>query len=405
MDWRAWHTSYDDPASALVARLALVQAQVRAALDRCPPGLIRAISICAGQGNDLIGALAGHPRRDDVAARLVELDAGNVLAARRAASAAGLGAVEVRAADASLTDAYAGAVPAELVLICGVFGNISAADIAGTIDGLRQLCAPRATVIWTRHRRPPDLVPHILEAFAHAGFEPLALGDAPPFAVGANRLLAAPRALQRGVKLFDFIGYEALWPQLSARELAVLGALFRPDSSLAELVEAVRTLPHGRPSDESVESMLIEGRGTSGPKHLFLAQLLAQRFPDTRPTLVHRVYRLERPRALALFGPDVAAAVPAEGLTDVHRYLMITLGGQRTCIDATLPGAPWDAISALAPVCGPGEDFPAGGDPDAAKAALEREHCDAGTRAAFLQALGACAAGAAAAVALGTAGG
>ncbi len=395
MDWRAWHTSYDDPASALVARLALVQAQVRAALDRCPPGRIRAISICAGQGNDLIGALAGHPRRADVTARLVELDAGNALAAQRAAGAAGLAGVEVLAADASLTDAYASAVPADLVLICGVFGNISAADIAGTIDGLRQLCAPRATVIWTRHRRPPDLVPHILEAFARAGFEPLALGDAAPFAVGANRLLAAPRALQPGVKLFDFIGYEALWPQLSARELTVLGALFRPDSSPAELVEAVRTLPHGRPPEESVESMLIEGRGTSAPKHLFLAQVLAQRFPDTRPALVHRVYRLERPRALALFGPDVAAALPADGLTDVHRYLMITLGGRRIPIDATLPGAPWDGASALEPVCGPGQDFPAGADPDAAKAALECEYCDAGARAAFLQALEACAARAA----------
>ncbi|GHD35622.1 hypothetical protein GCM10010335_31060 [Streptomyces galbus] len=30
--------------------------------------------MCAGQGRDLIGVLAGHPRRDDVRARLVELD-------------------------------------------------------------------------------------------------------------------------------------------------------------------------------------------------------------------------------------------------------------------------------------------------------------------------------------------
>jgi len=405
VDWRAWHSSYGDPASALVARLALVQAHVRAALDRAPPGPIRAISICAGQGHDLIGALAGHPRRADVSARLVELDAGNVQAARRAAGAAGLSTVEALAGDASLTDAYAGAVPADLILICGVFGNISARDIAAAIDGLGQLCAPGATVIWTRHRRAPDLVPSILEAFAHAGFEQLALGDAPPFAVGANRLLVAPSPLQLGVRLFEFIGYEALWPQLSAGELAALGALFRPDSSLEELVEAVRTLPYGRPAGDTVESMLIEGRGTSAPKHLFLAQVLAQRFPDTEPALVHRVYRLDRARARELFGPAIGAAVPPQGLTDVHRYLTITLDGRRIPLDATLPGPPWDGRSPLAPVCGGGADFPAGADPDAEKLALEREHCDPAARAGLLAALDAAAARPAGELDLGRAGG
>jgi hypothetical protein len=33
------------------------------------------ISLCAGQGRDLLGVLADHPRREDVRARLVELDA------------------------------------------------------------------------------------------------------------------------------------------------------------------------------------------------------------------------------------------------------------------------------------------------------------------------------------------
>jgi hypothetical protein len=35
-----------------------------------------------------------------------------------------------------------------LVLVCGVFGNISAKDIEGTIARLPQLCADGATVIW-----------------------------------------------------------------------------------------------------------------------------------------------------------------------------------------------------------------------------------------------------------------
>jgi hypothetical protein len=389
VDWRAWHEGYEDPDSELGRRLALVQSQLRAALDQAPPGPIRAISVCAGQGHDIIGVLADHPRREDVSARLVELDEQNVQLARAAAGAMGLEAVEVVAGDASLTDAYAGAVPANVILICGVFGNVAADDIANTIAHLGQLCAPEATVIWTRHRRAPDLVPRIRETFEHAGFGEIAFADAPPFGVGTNRLLGAPQPLQPGVKMFDFVGYEALWPHLSAGQRAALGPLFRANSSLVELVEAMRSMPYGLPSEGTVESMLLEARGTSATKHLFLGQVLAQRFPMTEPVLVHRVYRLEHERALKLFGPEIAATVPDEALIDVHRYLSIAVEGQRVSLDVTVPGEPWDERSSLGPVCGPGQDFLAGADPDAAMAALEEEYCDAAARAAFLAALAA----------------
>jgi hypothetical protein len=388
VDWRAWHSAYENPDSELARRLALVQAQLRAALDGAPAGRVQLISVCAGQGHDAIGVLVDHPRRSDVSARLVELDAENVRLAQGAARAAGLDAVEVLAADASLTDSYLGAVPAGVVLVCGVFGNLSAADVARTIDQLAQLCAPGATVIWTRHRRPPDLVPRIREAFAHAGFEELALGDAPPYGVGTNRLTVAPRPFQPGVKMFDFIGYEALWPQLSAGERAALAPLFRLESSPAELVEAVRAIPFGLPGGGSVEGMLLEARGTSAAKHLFLAQVLAKRHPATQPALVHRVYRLLRARAQELFGEAIAEAVPDDGLMDVHRYLTIVAGGRRVSIDATLPGPAWDGLTPMEPLCGPGRDFPAGADPDAELATLEREHCESPMRARFLAALG-----------------
>jgi hypothetical protein len=191
VDWRAWHEDYTNPGSALGRRLVIVQAHVRAALDRSAPGPVRAISVCAGQGHDLIGVLAEHPRHADVAARLVELDEHNALLARHAAEDAGLDGVEVTAADASMTDAYRGAVPADLILLCGVFGNISADDIAHTVGQLPRLCARQATVIWTRHRHPPDLTPYIRETFERAGFGELAFEDSPPFGVGANRLLVS----------------------------------------------------------------------------------------------------------------------------------------------------------------------------------------------------------------------
>jgi len=82
-DWRAWHDAYDDPGSSLAQRLGVVQTRIAAALDAAPPGPLRAVSMCAGQGRDLIPVLASHPRGRDVTARLVELDPGLAGAARR----------------------------------------------------------------------------------------------------------------------------------------------------------------------------------------------------------------------------------------------------------------------------------------------------------------------------------
>jgi hypothetical protein len=58
MDWHAWHDGYDKPGTRLARRLAAVQDQIRVALDAAPPGPLHAVSLCAGQGRDLIGALA-----------------------------------------------------------------------------------------------------------------------------------------------------------------------------------------------------------------------------------------------------------------------------------------------------------------------------------------------------------
>lgn len=122
--------------------------------------------------------------------------------------------VDVVCADASDTGAYDGAVPADVVLVNGVFGNISASDAEHTIDRLPSLCAPNATVVWTRHRREPDATPAIRAWFADAGFDEVAF-DAPDgfiFGVGVHRLARDPDPFVRGVKLFDFVSEET-WPQ------------------------------------------------------------------------------------------------------------------------------------------------------------------------------------------------
>ena len=209
-DWWEWHRSYDDPDSALAHRLGIVRHQIRDAVSAAPAGPIRAVSVCAGQGRDLIGALAGHPRRLDVEARLVELDARNVAAARAAIDAADLPGVTVVEHDAARTDAYLGAVPADLVLVCGGFGNVSDDDIEHTVQTLPQLCAARATVIWTRHRRPPDLTIAIRAWFAAAGFAEGAFETVPDgsVSVGVHRFEGTPVPLQVGERLFTFVDRE-----------------------------------------------------------------------------------------------------------------------------------------------------------------------------------------------------
>ncbi|MEU8260580.1 SAM-dependent methyltransferase [Micromonospora sp. NPDC048999] len=205
-DWYAWHHDYHQPGSALSRRLAAVREQIRQALDRAPAGPLRAISLCAGQGHDLIPVLATHPRRDDVIARLVELDPRNAEIARAAAAEAGLTGVEVMVGDAALTDRYADLVPADLVLVCGVFGNIVEADIRATVGHCAALCATGGTVIWTRHRREPDLVPTICAWFAEEGFTPFEVSSpADGVGVGVHRFTGPPRPLPPGVTMFEFV--------------------------------------------------------------------------------------------------------------------------------------------------------------------------------------------------------
>jgi hypothetical protein len=164
--------------------------------------------MCAGQGRDVFGVLPDNPRRGDVTATLVELDPRNVEVARTEAARTGLTRVEVFEGDAAVSDIYAPFVPANIVLACGIFGNISDHDLERTVRNLSMLCRTGASVIWTRHRNEPDLTPRIRSWFAESGFEELsfdAVDNESKSGIGTVRLNGAPLPFQRGFRFFTFL--------------------------------------------------------------------------------------------------------------------------------------------------------------------------------------------------------
>jgi hypothetical protein len=211
MDWHGWHDRYEGDHSPLGRRLRAVQEWIGRALDSAGPGELRVVSLCAGQARDLLGVLPTHPRRNDVRARLVEIDERNAAVAEHTAGAHGLHRVEVVVADAALTDQYRGIAPADLVLLCGVLGNITDDDVAATIEYCTQLCAAGATLIWTRHRNQPDLVPQICRWLEARGFQRVWLSDPDVgYGVGVHRFADQPRPLPSGQRMFTFVGYDRL---------------------------------------------------------------------------------------------------------------------------------------------------------------------------------------------------
>jgi hypothetical protein len=172
-DYLAWHEQYDDLGSSLSRRLALVREVLRAELD-ARPGPVRVVSLCAGDGRDILGVLAEREDAARVSVTLVEVLPELVERARSAAAEVAAD-VEVLAADAGCSETYVGlgTVPADVVLLVGVLGNISDADVAVTVAAMSRLCASGATVLWSRGRSlegSDDFVTPVREAFSAAGF-------------------------------------------------------------------------------------------------------------------------------------------------------------------------------------------------------------------------------------------
>lgn len=210
-DWHEWYRDYDDPTSTLSRRLTDVRRLLGEDLDR-RFGHVRLLSLCAGDGRDTIPVLADRPDLD-VDAVLVELDPVLAEAARTAASAAGVG-LDVRTGDAGDVASYRDRLHNDVLLLCGVFGNISDDDVETLVRATRMLVAPGGTVIWTRgsritddpHERPGDPAEWVRGLFVVAGFEEVAfvVPDGATYRVGAHRRTGGESSGWAPQRLFTF---------------------------------------------------------------------------------------------------------------------------------------------------------------------------------------------------------
>jgi cyclopropane fatty-acyl-phospholipid synthase-like methyltransferase len=204
-----WHDAYDDPGSDLSRRLRVVQDHLRDRLD-ATEGPIRVLSLCSGDGRDILGVLAERTDRDRVSGVLVELHEEVATRASQRIDELGLAdRFEVKTADAGLTDSFVGAVPADIVLLMGIFGNIHPPQIKALIDTVPQLARPGALVLWSRGRSVPgggDLTSEVAGWVRGAGCTEIAItapADA-QFVVGAAEFRGATEPLRTGRELFTF---------------------------------------------------------------------------------------------------------------------------------------------------------------------------------------------------------
>jgi hypothetical protein len=206
IDWKSWHLQYDDPTSSLSRRLVVVRGRVRQALARLPVDRpVGILSLCSGDGRDLLPELASLERRD-WQALLVEKDGSLASAASGTARRLGLDEANVIAGDAGEWSTFAAFLPVDVLLLCGIFGNISDTDVRATVASTPAMLRAGATVIWTRGSSDPDLRPLIRSWFTGAGLIEVGFDSEPEgFGVGVARLATAPPAVKSAPdRLFSF---------------------------------------------------------------------------------------------------------------------------------------------------------------------------------------------------------
>ncbi len=211
-DWTEWHRHYSD--AGLTQRLQLTHDHLHQALAAAPgdaTGVVRLVSICAGEGRDVLPVLADQRSQRRVRALLLEQD--QTVAAKARSNIAGLGLedVEVRLADAGALRTFAEIAPIDLLVMSGVFGNITLEDAQQTVAAIPGLLAAGGLILWTRSRSTdgPDRSAELQSSFLERGFAEVSCAITPDgsFRVGIHRLGpdAAPKRTWDG-RMFSFRG-------------------------------------------------------------------------------------------------------------------------------------------------------------------------------------------------------
>ena len=206
-DYVKWHDKYADPKSAMSSRLRMIQAILTEVLATNPQPL-RLLSLCAGDARDILGVLGQRPQDvKRVTGRMIEIEPDLVAAARGRIALIG-SPLEIIEGDASDPQNLVGQIPAEIVLLIGVLGNISDEDDDYMAKIMASFCAPGAVLLWTRAHHETETLARIQGTLALSGFTDQRFWPVPngTFGLGVARWPDQPAPpLPMDRKLFTFI--------------------------------------------------------------------------------------------------------------------------------------------------------------------------------------------------------
>jgi hypothetical protein len=189
-------------------RLSAVQTHLSQCLDSAPGGEVRIVSICAGDGRDVIGVVESHRRRNEITAWLVELNRHSVSVGVRRATSAGLEErVRYLNADATIYETYRNVWPSDIVLVCGVWGHVPVCDRMPLVRAIAGLCKSGSSVIWTRGvSRGHAHLQAIQSLFADSDWNEVRLSITPDrkWAAATYRYVGAPLDRPQGGRIFQF---------------------------------------------------------------------------------------------------------------------------------------------------------------------------------------------------------
>lgn len=207
-NWDTWHLRYDE-VPRLQERLRVVQGHIVEAIHALAPGPVRLLSLCAGDGRDVLGALRDHPRRDDVVATL--LDTHEPSLQRGRAMAEDL-PVRFVCADATVAKNLEGSVPTDVLVLSGVLGHVRPGDVEALAHRLPSLVRPGGFFIWNRRlalRGGNERVARLLDLLSGVGFieREFLTTSADGYAAGLSRFSGAGLPFDPRGRLFEFVSF------------------------------------------------------------------------------------------------------------------------------------------------------------------------------------------------------